>query len=154
HDQHRAGAGPRLRPHARPLLRLDLGAGWEGPALHGPRPARAALGGREESGGRQGRLRAGELRAAPHRPARDGTLLIPTAEVASGGPNPQSLSDPRGKILRIGPDGAIPKDNPFLKTPDAIPALYAVGFRDIQGAGLDASGALWVAENEPKGGDE
>jgi glucose/arabinose dehydrogenase len=86
--------------------------------------------------------------------ARDGTLLIPSSEVASGGPNPQSLADPRGKILRIGADGAIPKDNPYLKTAGALPALYAVGFRDIQGAGLDASGALWVAENEPKGGDE
>jgi glucose/arabinose dehydrogenase len=86
--------------------------------------------------------------------ARDGTLLIASAEVTSGGPNPQSLSDPRGKVLRIAADGSIPKDNPFLKTPGANPALYAVGFRDIQGATLDGSGALLVAENEPKGGDE
>jgi len=86
--------------------------------------------------------------------ARDGTLLIASGEVTSGGPNPQSLSDPRGKVLRIATDGSIPKDNPFLKTPGADPALYAVGFRDIQGATLDPTGALWVAENEPKGGDE
>ncbi len=86
--------------------------------------------------------------------ARDGTLLIASAEVADHGPNPQSMSDPRGKILRIAADGSIPKDNPYLKTQGADPALYAVGFRDIQGAGLDATGALWVAENEPRGGDE
>lgn len=87
--------------------------------------------------------------------ARDGTLLIASGEVASGGPNPQSMTDPRGKILRIAADGSIPKDNPYLKTPGANPALYAVGFRDIQGATLDpATGELWVAENEPKGGDE
>src|SRR5213078_1620449 len=84
--------------------------------------------------------------------ARDGTLLIASGEVASGGPNPQSLTDPRGKILRIATDGSIPKDNPYLKTPGASPALYAVGFRDIQAATLDSAGALWVAENEPKGG--
>jgi glucose/arabinose dehydrogenase len=87
--------------------------------------------------------------------ARDGTLLIPSAEVASGGPNPQSMTDPRGKILRIAADGSIPKDNPFLKTPGANPALYALGFRDIQGAALNpATGDLWVGENEPMGGDE
>lgn len=87
--------------------------------------------------------------------ARDGTLLIASAEVADKGPNPQSLSDPRGKILRIAADGSIPKDNPFLKTQGANPALYALGFRDIQGAALDpASGELWVGENEPRGGDE
>jgi glucose/arabinose dehydrogenase len=87
--------------------------------------------------------------------ARDGTLLIASGEVASGGPNPQSMTDPRGKILRIATDGSIPKDNPFLKTAGANPALYAVGFRDIQAADLNpATGELWVGENEPMGGDE
>jgi glucose/arabinose dehydrogenase len=87
--------------------------------------------------------------------ARDGTLLITSAEVASGGPNPQSMTDPRGKVLRIAADGSIPKDNPFLKTAGANPALYAIGFRDIQGAALNPrTGDLWVGENEPMGGDE
>ena len=87
--------------------------------------------------------------------ARDGTLLIASGEVASGGPNPQSMTDPRGKILRINTDGSIPKDNPFLKTAGANPALYAVGFRDVQAAALNPrNGELWVGENEPMGGDE
>ena len=87
--------------------------------------------------------------------ARDGTLLIASGEVASGGPNPQSMTDPRGKVLRIAADGSIPKDNPFAKTAGANPALYALGFRDIQGAALNpATGELWVGENEPQGGDE
>ena len=87
--------------------------------------------------------------------AKDGTLLIASAEVASGGPNPQSMSDPRGKVLRINADGSIPKDHPFAKTAGANPALYALGFRDIQGAALDPkTGSLWVGENEPMGGDE
>ena len=87
--------------------------------------------------------------------ARDGTLLIASAEVADRGPNPQSMTDPRGKVLRIAADGSIPKDNPFLKDAAANPALYAVGFRDIQGAALNpATGELWVGENEPMGGDE
>ena len=87
--------------------------------------------------------------------AKDGTLLIASGEVASGGPNPQSMTDPRGKVLRIKADGSIPKDNPFLKTAGANPALYALGFRDVQGAALNpATGDLWVGENEPMGGDE
>ncbi len=85
----------------------------------------------------------------------DGTLVIASGEVASGGPNPQSMTDPRGKLLRIAADGSIPKDNPYLSDPKANPALYAVGFRDVQGLAINpASGELWAAENEPKGGDE
>ena len=86
---------------------------------------------------------------------RDGTLLIASAEVASGGPNPQSPTNPRGKILRIATDGSIPKTNPFATSKETNPAFYALGFRDVQGAALDPkTGELWVAENEPQGGDE
>src|SRR6202012_4958386 len=83
------------------------------------------------------------------------TLFVTGGEINSGGPAMQSLQSERGKVLRINTDGSIPKDNPYLKTPGANPALYAVGFRDIQGAALDpATGELWVGENEPRGGDE
>lgn len=86
---------------------------------------------------------------------KDGTILIASAEVASGGPKPQSLQSGLGKVLRINADGSIPKNNPFLKTAGANPALYSVGFRDIQGLALDpATGKPWVAENTPMGGDE
>jgi glucose/arabinose dehydrogenase len=87
--------------------------------------------------------------------ARDGTLLIPSAVIDSGGPNPQSLESQLGKILRINTDGTIPKDNPFRKDAKANPALYALGFRDVHGAAIDPkTGDLWVAENTPMGGDE
>jgi glucose/arabinose dehydrogenase len=87
--------------------------------------------------------------------ARDGTLLILSAEVASGGPNPQSLQSLLGKVLRINTDGSIPKDNPYLNVANADPALYAIGFRDQQGAALHPqTGELWTVENEPRGGDE
>jgi len=87
--------------------------------------------------------------------AGDGTLFVLAAEVASGGPNPQSLQSLMGKVLRINADGTIPQDNPYLKTADADPALYAIGFRDQQGAALHPkTGELWTVENEPRGGDE
>jgi glucose/arabinose dehydrogenase len=98
-----------------------------------------------------------ESRMLPRRivQARDGTLLILSAEVASGGPNPQSLQSPMGKVLRLNTDGSIPKDNPYLNVADADPALFAIGFRDQQGAALHpTTGELWTVENEPRGGDE
>lgn len=85
----------------------------------------------------------------------DGTILIASAEVASGGPNPQSMENLRGKVLRIGADGSIPADNPFVSTPGANPAIYSLGFRDIQGFAIHPeTGEPWVAENTPMGGDE
>ena len=87
--------------------------------------------------------------------ARDGTLLIPSAVIDSGGPNPQSLQSQLGKVLRINRDGSIPKDNPFVKDTTANLAIYALGFRDVHGAAIDPrTGALWVVENTPRGGDE
>ena len=87
--------------------------------------------------------------------APDGTLLIPSAVIDSGGPNPQSLQSQLGKILRINTDGSIPKNNPFLKDKAANPALYALGFRDVHGAAFQpGTGKLWVTENTPMGGDE
>jgi glucose/arabinose dehydrogenase len=87
--------------------------------------------------------------------APDNTLFVTAGEVNSGGPAMQSLQAERGKVLRINTDGSIPKDNPFLKTPGADPALYAVGFRDQEAAQINpATGELWTAEDEPEGGDE
>jgi glucose/arabinose dehydrogenase len=87
--------------------------------------------------------------------AADNTLFVTGGEVNSGGPAMQSVQTERGKVLRINTDGSIPKDNPFLKTAGADPALYAVGFRDQEGAQINpATGELWTVEDEPRGGDE
>ena len=87
--------------------------------------------------------------------ARDGTLLIMSAgDLADVGPDPQTLSTQAGKVLRINTDGSIPRDNPFLSHPQANPAIWALGFRDIHAALIDPrTGALWAAENRPMGGD-
>jgi glucose/arabinose dehydrogenase len=88
--------------------------------------------------------------------ARDGTLLVlSTGDLADVGPDPQTLSSQAGKVLRIGADGQVPKDNPFLADKSANPAVWALGFRDIHAAVINPhTGELWVAENEPMGGDE
>jgi glucose/arabinose dehydrogenase len=91
--------------------------------------------------------------------ARDGTLLITADTPGTGdlptGDEPQSLHNLYGKVLRINSDGSVPWDNPFRSRKDAQPEIYAYGFRDPEGAVLDpATGALWMVENGPRGGDE
>ncbi len=93
--------------------------------------------------------------------APDGTLLI-TSTIPSGvginsvdWPQPQELISNMGKILRINPDGSIPKDNPFAGRADAHPEIYALGVRDVQGVAIHPrTGALWISEHGPRGGDE
>ena len=124
--------GFRKEPHALLQLRHSGGKQYRHGRSHGERQA---VEGRESHQRRQ-LLREGKMLPRRIVQARDGTLLVVSAEVASGGPNPQSLQSLMGKVLRINTDGTIPKDNPFLSTPDADPALYAIGFRDQQGAAL------------------
>jgi aldose sugar dehydrogenase len=86
---------------------------------------------------------------------KDGTLLILTADVVTPYVSAQSLSSPQGKVLRINPDGSIPRDNPYRSNKDADPSLFAIGFRDQQGMAFHPrTGELWTIENEPRGGDE
>lgn len=88
----------------------------------------------------------------------DGMLYISTgdSEVPSP-PDPlntgQDLSDLLSSILRIDVDHeenskayAIPKDNPFLKTPNAQPEIWAFGFRNPWKMSFDAKGRLWCGD--------
>ncbi len=65
--------------------------------------------------------------------ADDGRLLVSMGDGGAGpvDTNPaRSLSDLRGKVLRIEPDGSIPADNPFLGVAGARPEIWARGFRN------------------------
>jgi glucose/arabinose dehydrogenase len=93
--------------------------------------------------------------------ASDGTLLVASSIPAGVGidsvdwPQPQQLDSLMGKVLRINPDGSVPKDNPFVARADARPEIYALGIRDDQGLALHPrTGALWASEHGPRGGDE
>jgi glucose/arabinose dehydrogenase len=59
-----------------------------------------------------------------------------------------------GKIVRIRPDGSVPKDNPFVGRKDARPEIWSSGHRNILSAALDARDRLWIVEMGPQGGDE
>ena len=87
--------------------------------------------------------------------ARDGRLFVGLGDRFSRKEDAQDPSNHLGKMVRIEPDGQIPVDNPFLKTPGAAPALWSLGHRNIQGAALHpATGELWASEHGPQGGDE
>jgi aldose sugar dehydrogenase len=81
---------------------------------------------------------------------RDGKLYVTTPERDS-----QNLQSLGGKVLRLNDDGSIPTDNPFVKTPKALPEIYSYGHRYSLGLSVHPiTGALWQSENGPNGGDE
>jgi aldose sugar dehydrogenase len=67
----------------------------------------------------------------------------------------QDLTNPLGKIHRINDDGSVPKDNPFVGKPGAVPTIWSYGHRNPQGLAWDpVSGKLAASEHGPQGGDE
>lgn len=69
--------------------------------------------------------------------------------------NAQSLSAFDGKTMRLHYDGSIPKDNPFVNTPGALPEIYSYGHRMHQGMRRDPkTGRMMVVEFGELAGDE
>jgi len=67
----------------------------------------------------------------------------------------QDLSTPIGKIHRVNDDGSVPKDNPLVGKPGAVPTIWSYGHRNPQGFAWDpVTGKLWESEHGPRGGDE
>lgn len=67
----------------------------------------------------------------------------------------QELSHPNGKVYRVYDDGRVPKDNPFVRRPGAIPGIWTYGHRNPQGLAFNpVTGELWESEHGPRGGDE
>jgi glucose/arabinose dehydrogenase len=85
---------------------------------------------------------------------RDGTLFVTLGDRFSHRERAQDLSVTLGKVVRIDPDGSVPRDNPFAGRDGARPEIWSYGHRNIQAAALDASGRLWTVEHGARGGDE
>lgn len=67
----------------------------------------------------------------------------------------QDLGNHLGKVVRLNDDGSIPQDNPFAGQEGAQAAIWSYGHRNIEAAALHPdTGALWVGEMGPLGGDE
>jgi aldose sugar dehydrogenase len=84
----------------------------------------------------------------------DGTLFVTLGDRYGQRERAQDLSTTIGKIIRINPDGSVPKDNPFVGRSGARPEIWSYGHRNVQSAALDANGRLWTVEHGARGGDE
>jgi glucose/arabinose dehydrogenase len=88
---------------------------------------------------------------------RDGTLFVTQGDrsIVPGRMQAQKLDSGLGKIVRINPDGSIPKDNPFVGKEGVLPEIWSYGHRNLQAAALNpATGELWEVEHGTRGGDE
>ena len=88
--------------------------------------------------------------------APDGKLFVMLGErsILPGRVQAQALGSHFGKIVRINPDGSVPRDNPFVGRRGARPEIWSSGHRNILSAALDGQGRLWEVEMGPRGGDE
>ncbi len=85
---------------------------------------------------------------------RDGHLFVTLGE-NNERPTAQHLDKLQGKVVRLHPDGQVPRDNPFVSRPGVRPEIWSYGHRNPQGAALNPwSGELWIHEHGPRGGDE
>ena len=88
--------------------------------------------------------------------APDGKLFVTLGErsILPGRVQARDLKSHFGKIVRINPDGSVPKDNPYVGRKDARPEIWSLGHRNILSAALDSQKRLWEVEMGPRGGDE
>ncbi|WP_223513235.1 PQQ-dependent sugar dehydrogenase [Pseudomonas sp. GL-R-26] len=85
---------------------------------------------------------------------RAGYLFVTLGE-NNDRPTAQDLDKLQGKVVRIYPDGTVPKDNPFVGQANVRPEIWSYGQRNPQGAALNPwNGTLWENEHGPLGGDE
>jgi glucose/arabinose dehydrogenase len=67
----------------------------------------------------------------------------------------QDNSNHHGTIVRLHDDGRVPADNPYVKTPGALPEIWSYGHRNVQGLAIHPqTGEVWANEHGPQGGDE
>ena len=86
--------------------------------------------------------------------AADGKLFITSGDRMRFEPA-QDPSNNLGKIVRINPDGSIPKDNPFINRRGARPDIWSMGHRNPLGSAINPSTKkFWMHEMGPWNGDE
>ncbi|HEX7300611.1 MAG TPA: PQQ-dependent sugar dehydrogenase [Solirubrobacteraceae bacterium] len=96
-------------------------------------------------GGRVRPILTGLQKASIHDGGRiafgpDGMLYAGVGD--AGNPaNAQNRSSRNGKILRIAPNGSIPRGNPFPGSP-----VWSLGHRNVQGLAWDGAKRLWATE--------
>ena len=87
--------------------------------------------------------------------ANDGKLFITLGERSDAPMRPQAqdLGSHMGKTIRINADGTVPSDNPFVGRAGALPEIWSLGHRNVQGIDI-AGDEVWTVEHGTRGGDE
>ncbi|MFN3670656.1 MAG: PQQ-dependent sugar dehydrogenase [Bosea sp. (in: a-proteobacteria)] len=84
---------------------------------------------------------------------RTGALFVTLGDRFGHKEEAQNPANHIGKLVRIGPGGGAPADNP--KKQGWQPEIWSIGHRNVQGAALHpGSGQLWTVEHGARGGDE
>lgn len=86
--------------------------------------------------------------------AEDGSLFLALGDRFQRMADAQTLDNHHGKVVRVRPDGRAHPDNPFIGRAGALPEIWSLGHRNVQGAALGPDGRLWTIEHGPQGGDE
>lgn len=85
----------------------------------------------------------------------DRTLVLTLGDGFNYREQAQLLDNHFGKIVRFNLDGTVPADNPFVKKAGALPTIYSLGHRNVQGLYFDVpTNKLYAHEHGPRGGDE
>ncbi|TVQ15833.1 MAG: PQQ-dependent sugar dehydrogenase [Bacteroidetes bacterium] len=85
----------------------------------------------------------------------DGTVIFSIGDRGLRYPS-QDLTNPAGSMIRLGENGGVPSDNPFVGiVPGNLrPEIYSFGHRNNQGIAINpANGDIWTTEHGPSGGD-
>ncbi|MFN3494460.1 MAG: PQQ-dependent sugar dehydrogenase [Hydrogenophaga sp.] len=86
--------------------------------------------------------------------APDNSLFLTLGDRYQRMQDAQTLDNHHGKVVRVMPDGSPHPANPFLNRAGALPEIWSIGHRNLQGAALGPDGQLWTHEHGPQGGDE
>ncbi len=88
--------------------------------------------------------------------APDGKLFVTLGERSDAPMRPQAqdLGSHMGKTIRINADGSVPQDNPFVGRDGALPEIWSLGHRNVQGVAIAPDGGVWTVEHGTRGGDE
>lgn len=84
-----------------------------------------------------------------------GDLLLTTGDGFDYREQAQDKFNQLGKTLRLTSSGEPAPSNPFADGTQGDPYIYTYGHRNPQGLAVDSvSGAIWLTEHGPQGGDE
>lgn len=85
----------------------------------------------------------------------DGSIVLTLGDGFRYREEAQKTSSHIGTVVRFNPDGSVPDDNPYIGVDGALPEIYSIGHRSVQGLVYDApTGTLWSHEHGAQGGDE